>query len=163
MTTDRFWAIVDGVNAASAGDMDMKCALLGRELRGLPAEEVKSFSDHFDDALDAAYSWDLWAAAYIIGGGCSDDAFSDFCATLLSRGRSDFESALADPESLADTDIDEDSGFYEGYQYVADEVYEEMTGRTPKRSKPHPESPSGVDFDEETVGERYPRLAKKHG
>jgi hypothetical protein len=163
MTTDQFWEIIDRVDDASGGDMDRKCALLGEYLGRLPAEEVQSFSEHFDEAMDQAYSWDLWAAAYIIGGGCSDDAFSDFRATLISRGREEFERALTNPESLAESDIDEETGFHEGYQYVVDEVHEKLTGKATIRTKPHPESPSGVEFDEETVGERYPGLAGKHG
>lgn len=34
----------------------------------------------------ALYRRDLWAAAYIIGGGCSDDSFIDFRAGLIAQG-----------------------------------------------------------------------------
>ena len=32
------------------------------------------------------YRWDMWAAAYLIGGGCSDDGFIDFRAGLIAQG-----------------------------------------------------------------------------
>ncbi|MEU9193200.1 DUF4240 domain-containing protein [Streptomyces hundungensis] len=31
---------------------------------------------------DAVYRWDVWVAAYFIGGGGSDDRFTDFTAGL---------------------------------------------------------------------------------
>jgi len=66
----------------------------------LPLDEGRSFHRHFDEREDRAYTWELWAAAYIVGGGCSDDAFSDFRATLISMGRQTFERVIADPQSL---------------------------------------------------------------
>src|SRR5215470_19141756 len=106
MTLEQFWNIVEKVHCASDGDMDKKCELLAAELRRLPLDEVHSFHAHFDECYDRAYNWELWAAAYIIGGGCSDDGFSDFRSTLISMGRQTFEQALADAQSLADMDYD---------------------------------------------------------
>ena len=163
MTLEQFWNIVENVHRTSDGDMDTKCELLTQELRKLPAPEVKSFAEHFDSCNDRAYTWELWAAAYIIGGGCSDDAFSDFRATLISMGRDTFERVISNPDTLTDMEVAEDSAFYEGYQYPVIKVYKEMTGGLPMRSSPHPESPSGTQWDEDTVADLYPRLAQKHG
>lgn len=163
MTQDQFWNLIEKVHREAKGDMDAKCKLLAKELRKFPPAEVKSFSEHFDECEDKAYSWELWAAAYIIGGGCSDDAFSDFRATLISMGRTAFENAVASPESLADLDLDEESAFYEGYQYVVNDVYEELTGDLPRRARPTPDTPSGTQWDEDTVAELCPKLAEKHG
>jgi hypothetical protein len=163
MTIEQVWKIVDGVHAASKGDMDTKCQLLGKELRKLTAEEVWSFAERFGDCDARAYTWELWAAAYIIGGGCSDDSFSDFRATLISMGQSTFERVVEFPEALIDLDLDEDNAFYEGYQYVAAEVYEEITGdEMPVQSKPHPKEPSGKEGKEDEVATIYPELAKKY-
>ena len=163
MTIDEFWSLIEKIDRDAGGDMDRKCELLTDELRKLPPAEVKAFSEHFDDCEDRAYTWELWAAAYIVGGGCSDDTFSDFRATLISKGRDTFERILANPEALADTDVNEDTAFYEGFQYPITEVYEEMTGELPLRAKPYPRAPSGKEFDEQTVGQLYPKLAEKHG
>ncbi len=163
MTIEQFWNIVDRVHRASPGNMMQKSLLLGDELRNLPAPEVKSFADHFDDCADRAYTWELWAAAYIIGGGCSDDAFSDFRSTLISQGKETFERVVAMPETLAEMEVDGESAFYEGYQYMALTVYRRKTGQLPIRSKPQPEDPAGTPWKEEAVAGLYPRLAKKHG
>jgi hypothetical protein len=125
--------------------------------------EVRSFHAHFDECYDRAYTWELWAAAYIIGHGCSDDKFSDFRSTLISMGRQTFERALADPESLTEMNYDADTADYEGYQYVPTRVERELIGGLDfPRSRPHPEAPSGRCWDENEVAKLYPKLAKKY-
>src|SRR6478736_5366951 len=119
MTLDQFWNIVDRVHQASGGDMEKKCQLLDAELRRLSLDEVRSFHTHFTECVDRAYHWPLWAAAYVMGGGCSDDSFWDFRSTLISMGRDTFERAMADPQSLAELDLEDgDEMQWEGYQYV---------------------------------------------
>ncbi len=163
MTLDQFWNIVEEVHDASGGDMDKKCELLDTKLRHLSLDGVRSFHAHFYECLDRAYSWELWAAAYIIGGGCSDDSFSDFRSTLISMGREIFERTLADPQSLADLDYDADVADYEGYQYVPTQVERDISGGQDfPRSRPHPKDPSGTMWDENKVAELYPKLAEKY-
>ena len=163
MTLDQFWNIVEKVHRASDGDMEKKCELLDAELRRLSLDEVLSFHAHFDDCEDRAYSWELWAAAYIIGGGCSDDAFSDFRSTLISMGRKTFERTLADPQSLADIDYDPEIAQFEGYQYVPTTVETDLGGgKKFMRYHPAPLHPSGKSWDEDKVAELYPKLAEKY-
>lgn len=163
MTLDQFWSLVEKVHNASRGDMDKKCELLDAELRRLPLDEVRSFHAHFYECQDRAYSWELWAAAYIIGGGCSDDKFSDFRSTLISMGREIFERALADPQSLADIDYDAEVADYEGYQYVPSQVERDLSGgQNFPRSRSHPQDPSGTIWDEDKVAELFPKLAAKY-
>src|SRR5438876_12097322 len=106
MTVEQFWNIVEKAHYLSNGDMERKCELLELELRKLELDEVRSVHDHFNECFDQAYSWELWAAAHIIGGGCSDDKFSDFRSTLISMGRQTYERAVVDPQSLAEMDYD---------------------------------------------------------
>ena len=49
-----------------------------------------------------SYRTPLWAAAYVINGGCSDDGFDYFRGWLIVQGRQVFERAVADPDALAD-------------------------------------------------------------
>jgi Protein of unknown function (DUF4240) len=62
--------------------------------------------------------WTPLLAAYVINGGCGDDSFQDFRASLIFRGRTSFRNAVTDPESLADKAIDIDSWFHEGLDYA---------------------------------------------
>ena len=146
MTLDNFWETVEKMHRDSGGDMDRKCELLEAELLELPLAEVQSFHRYFDECIDRAYTHELWAAAYIIGGGCSDDSFKDFRATLISMGRQTFEQALANPESLAEMDYNAENAHYEGYQYVPTVVEKKLgTSERRQRYQPHPRKPSGKD------------------
>ena len=69
----------------------------------------------------------LWGAAQLINGSCSDDAFRDFRVWLVGRGRHAYESALKNPDTLADIlDGDPVDGF--GLDAAALRVYEAKTG-----------------------------------
>lgn len=165
MMIDEFWNIVDRVQRDSGGDTDRKFDLLGAELRKLTLEEVRSFDAHFTECLYRAYRWSLWAAAYIMGGGCSDDGFWDFRSMLISMGRETYERAIADPDSLAELDLEDgDEMQCEGYQYIAGQVEEALGGGDEVADRPpHPKEPLGKRWDEKTVGQFYPKLIKKYG
>jgi hypothetical protein len=163
MTIDQFWTIVEKVHHASGGDMNKKCELLDAELRRLPLDEVRSFHAHFDDRQDLSYTWDLWAAAFIIGGGCSDDAFCDFRSTLISMGRETFERAISDPQSLADMNYDAELAHCEGYQYVPTAVENDLGGGQLFMRSRRPSEPSGEPWMEHEVADLFPKLAEKYG
>lgn len=157
----RFWALVQDVHDHANGDMDEKCETLRAALSRLSREDATAFAHCFTSMMDRAYSWPLWGAAYVIHGGCGDDTFTDFRASLISRGRKAYESAFADPESLALEEFDDEAWFYEGYQYAVSEGVKAAAGSVVKRAQPHPDEPSGQAFDEEKVYESYPKLSEK--
>lgn len=139
--------------------MERKCEILHDLLSKLSQQELDSFTDHFDQADAYAYSWPLWAAAYILNGGCSDDSFSDFRATLISMGQTTFENALRDPETLATVRFHNGNPCYEGFQYVPSMVAKSVFGRPPVHRIPLPDEPSGDPWEEEAVDELFPLLA----
>ncbi|RYD23538.1 MAG: DUF4240 domain-containing protein [Verrucomicrobiaceae bacterium] len=162
MTTDEFWQIIDAVHRGSGGDMERKCELLKLRLEELDDAELSRFSRHFAEADAGAYTWPLWGAAYVMNGGCSDDAFSDFRATLISQGRAVYERALADPDSLVEVDFGgEEDICYEGFQYVPNTVAEEK-GIELAQPSPFPADPAEEPWDEEELDTLYPRLTAKY-
>ena len=82
--------------------MDLQAERMRRILSAMPVEDVLEFDRIFGELYWDAYHWDLWAAAYIIEGGCSDDGFMDFRSWLISMGREVYKAAMADAESLAE-------------------------------------------------------------
>lgn len=158
MDINGFWQIIDEVHAKSGGDMDAKCELLQQTLEELADGELLDFDEHFQQRRVEAYRWDFWAVAYILNGGCSDDSFSDFCSTLISQGRRAFEAAQADPNTIIESDIDLEDPVYEGYQYVVGRVCDER--KLTQRSVNWPDEPVGEPWDEDTVGELYPKVAE---
>jgi hypothetical protein len=163
MDERTFWKTVQRAHDQSAGDMDAKCMIIKTILSKLSKEDGAAFSHFFDAMMDRAYSWSLWGAAYVINGGCGDDAFSDFRASLISRGCEAFEAALANPESLAEMEFDEEAWYYEGYQYAISDGVEAAVGSVVKRAQPHPRDPSGHAWTEEEVYDLFPTLAEKFG
>jgi hypothetical protein len=157
----QFWKIVQQAHDQSGGDMDEKCEIMKNVVSKLPKDEAMAFSRFFDSVMDRLYSWPLWGAAYVINGGCGDDTFSDFRASLISRGQKAFEKALADPDSLADEEFAEDAWFYEGYQYAVTDGVKAAMGSIVNRDKPHPETPSGAEWAEDKVYDLYPKLSGK--
>jgi len=164
MSEDEFWNLVDGLSPRRA-----KEELAGRLLLLEPAE-IADFQSHFRRANIRAYGRLLWAAAYIIqGGGCSDDAFTDFRSGLISRGRRVFEDALRDPDSLVVVASDDPDGFIanEEFGYVAVEVYRKKTGtQMPYDEIPYPSTPLGESWkfsDEQLCAMKLPKLWAKFG
>ena len=161
MNLDDFWKLIGDVHSSSRGNMPRKCALLRESLAPMSLEQIRAFMDHFDGRMDEAYSWGLWGAAYVIGGGCGDDEFMDFRSTLISCGRERFESALRDPDSLAEFYLTADA-FYEGFAYVALALYQDRSGQIPTRKGAHPSEQSGLEWDDEDLPKRFPKLFAKY-
>lgn len=95
-----FWEIIETARGSARPGTPFHRCLTGY-LAVLSEQEILEYQDRFDGAHGALYRWDLWAAAYLIGGGCSDDGFIDFRAGLIAQGRAWYDQASADPDSLA--------------------------------------------------------------
>lgn len=98
MTRKQFW---DHIEKTRRRDTDAHAERLVKRLAKLPEKEILNFCHLWDEALDAAYNWNLWGAAYVINAGCSDDGFEYFRGWLIMQGRKVYEAALKDPDSLA--------------------------------------------------------------
>jgi Protein of unknown function (DUF4240) len=159
MDESRFWELVQRAHDAASDDMDQKCKALMAEIGSLSSNEASDFAILFDTMMARAYCYELWGAAYVIHGGCGDDTFNDFRSALISRGRSCFERAIADPDSLADEPFDATAWFYEGYQYAVTAAVKAVAGLRPGRR--HPDRPSGQDWDEDDLRELFPRLSAR--
>jgi hypothetical protein len=161
MDENGFWKIVQDANDASGGDMERKCVKLRQLISALPRADAIEFAQLFDAMMDKAYSSPLWGAAYLINDGCSDDTFTDFRASLISRGRQAFERAVSDPDSLADEDSSESDWFYEGYEYAANDGVEAAGGKWPQPTTPI--ELTGADWQEDDLDTMFPKLSAKFG
>ena len=152
----EFWAIIE--RAATPSD-------LHSELGTLTEDQLLEFEHHHARYIDQAYTWDLWGAAYVINGGCSDDTFEYFRAALIGRGRDIFERALADPDSMTDVDFDEDEE-WEDWMSPTMHVIHARTGKygfAGPRESSAPAQPGGEEWDEDDLPTRFPRLTAKYG
>jgi hypothetical protein len=168
MTADEFWKLIE----------DTREDVPEEHVESLIAELVKrgqdgvlGFARWWYEFHAAAYSWDLWGAAYILNGGCSDDGFIDFRSWLLLQGRKVYEAALKKPDSLASVDVEIDEASCECYPAPAawekagggthDELHDALE-KARGMPRTEPELGEGWDFDDESImKKRYPQLWKK--
>jgi hypothetical protein len=156
-----FWVLIDKSRTTANNNYQAQINSLKNILLTLDEKDIEKFDNTFTALLAASYDWKLWGAAYVINGGCSDDCFDYFRQYLIGHGKDKFYQTLNDPESCAGWIKTEEEDNWEGLQYAADEAYKQKTGRElPKTYLPKFEL-KGKPFDEETVSNQYPQLAKK--
>lgn len=168
MDKATFWKIMDTSRSHANGDLDRQLELLHRELNKYDPDEIVSFARIFDEYWVRAYTHDLWGAAYIIGGGCSDDGFMDFRGWLISKGEAVYEAAMRNPETLVAVVTEEDGdGQFEGFHYAAWKAWEQKTGNDmddfPDSGLKSPDEPTGEPWSDEgdDLARRFPKLSRK--
>ena len=162
MEDSRFWEIVDSV-ALHVSDPEEVLDGLVDALKKLKPEEIVAFKQKQYEIEDRAYRWDIWAVAYILNGGCSDDGFEYFRAGLISGGREKYEAALKRPETIADwLPVDFES---EDFMYLANDAYESLTGEEfpyEKLVSVGSSDPEGEEWAEGDLPKLYPELHRKY-
>jgi len=169
MTHDHFWQIIREAcqsDPHSANEWDRR---LTDALAQLPGDEIIAWNHIFDELAALAYRTDLWAAAYLINGGASDDGFYYFRCWLIGMGKQVYNDALAEPDSLAKVvspdwlseGIDAEAEIYA----AAHQAWMQVTGQPDTADYPaRNESAKLVcedwDFDDpEAMRRHLPRLA----
>ncbi|GAA0812491.1 DUF4240 domain-containing protein [Spirilliplanes yamanashiensis] len=168
MRTEEFWAIVDRARAGASQPAVVAQRAVD-ELAARDPGEIVAWGRHLDKVMAASYAEDLWAAAYLINGGCSDDDYDHFRGWLVAHGRDVFARAVRQPDSLADLPAVRaavDSGAeFAGQEVlaVAADAYRAATGEDLPPGEPPGPRPSQDDFwdfdNEDEMHRRLPRLA----
>ena len=171
MDQQQFWDIIQ--RSLIAQNVEEQIEFLSNELAKLSKDNILEFDYLFRQKHEDAFTWDIWAAAYTIQGGCSDDGFIDFRAWLVYRGKDVFEKALQNSDSLAELGREklEESEESEDFYYLTADAYEEITGIEGMDVEEDPnfkpveftELPRGQDWDEENLDqlkERNPNIFK---
>ena len=169
MRTDDFWAVIDRATAerpASPGDVAKRAAA---ELATCDPVEIVAWDRHLGRVMAASGREDLWAAAYLINGGCSDDGFDNFRGWLIAHGRDAVARAVREPDSLAEMSVIKlaaDTGaVFEAEEVltIAVVAYVQATGdELPPSEAPstRPDPADLWDFDnEDEMRRRLPRLS----
>ena len=165
MPEDRFWTLIE----QSLPLNEDQAKRLTAVLETLPCEEKQAFYLRFNEVHRAAYRWDIWAAAYLYGGGCSDDAFMDFRCGLIGLGRQAYEAVLRHPDDLVEyvQEQPEETLFHEQFGYVPFLVLKDSGCPEPPLNEilAAPRNADGDapewDFDDEAeMQQRFPRLSE---
>ncbi|MFC9582914.1 DUF4240 domain-containing protein [Streptomyces yangpuensis] len=183
MDKQTFWQLIETARADTAADpaaegeadRDAVARRAAELLASRTEAEVLAAQQVLWDLLAESYRSPLWAAAYMINGGCSDDGFDYFRGWLLTQGRAVFDAALADPDSLAEHPAVRGAAA-EGLVLENEEAlsiawtaYESATGRELPSdsftiSYPPLDPAWDFDFDDEAeLATRLPRLSSLFG
>jgi len=155
---------------------------LFEQLVQLPAAEIASFDNTFEDVRALADTPDMTVAALLIEHGFLGEAsFDDFRAGLVALGRPAFEAALANPDSLADHPMVREIATAndprwlgrEDVLFVASHAYSQVTGEDAvtffdfaenlRDEVPDVPEPEGADWDvadEAQTRRRLPKLSE---
>lgn len=159
MDLDTFWGLIDA-HVEVDDDLEVHVEGLIEALSQERTEAIADFGRHFDALMASSYRADLWGAAHLVKGGCSDDAFDAFRAWLIAMGRTAFENAMEDPDSLGELALADAYCESEEMLSVADRAHMSVAGE-PLELGPAPLQLQGElwDFDDEAESKRrHPRI-----
>lgn len=160
-----FWQLTDDARKDAGADTGRMHELLKEALTRASPKAILRFARTRQQLDRRAYTWNLWAAAYVIEDGCSDDCFRDFRGYLISLGHSTYGLALRDPDSLASVVQDAETGNWESADNVAPDAYSSATGNDyPLDESDLSGRPRGRPFNENDIGalvQRFPQLAAR--
>jgi len=163
----RWWDLIERARDEAGNDFDDRAALLSEWLSEQKVTDIQAFDRFVQERIRDAYRSDLWAVAYLMNGGCSDDGFDYFLAWLISEGKQRYYAALEHPEAAAENVDPGDEPFEcPDLWSVAAQAWAEKTGRDSadwydKHAADVPRQLIGELFDEDHVAQRYPEIAAR--
>ncbi len=163
MNKDSFWALIESAREVGE-DCNERAECVIEQLSQLPPADILDFQRHIEECLAETYRWDLWAVAFIIMGGCSDDSFEYFRGWLIIQGRSYYEAALKHAELAAEaTEPGMDGYECEDILFGARPVYKQLTRTAmPPTGVLRPSAPMGVPWKEADLPRLFPKLCEKY-
>ena len=163
MQIEQFWSLIEQ-SKGGASDCEEQAQNLTSLLEALEPDEITGFDQQMRMRLVETYRWDLWAVAYIICGGCSDDSFEYFRCWLVSQGREFYEAVLVSPERAAERVEAGEEPECELLLYAAWYAFENKMGKEipPATESAYPSEPLGEPWTDEDLERLYPDLCRKY-
>lgn len=154
MDDDVFWTLINESRSEAEGIEEI-VDILRDKLERMRASEIRKFQKQLYQKLADLADWDLWALAYIVRGGCSDDAFEYFRAWVVLQGKDYFDLAVKDVASFArEFDWSEDPQA-EDLLYIASEAYENIKLEPMPYITRAKEKMRGMEWIETDLSDRY--------
>jgi hypothetical protein len=173
----EFWSLIE-----KSQKFENQAEWLIDELIQKGIDSILEFEFLFQGLLNESYQSRLWGAAYVLMGGCSDDAFDYFRGWLIGQGEEIYNKVMHNPEYLAeyigDENLDEE-GFPQNEELLTvgsdaytliktgvtdwdDDIYDELLEEIEKKGlKPLEEIE--FDWEEDDLDELFPKLWERFG
>ena len=123
MNKNEFWELIQTSFEEGEWTSEKQMEILIDKLSTYSEEEILKFASIYKVYDKEANKSKLWAAAYVMNGGCSDDCFDYFKGWLISRGEEPYLNALKEPDSLIDIDISPDCDYFENEAMLSVPMY----------------------------------------
>ncbi|SPH18530.1 hypothetical protein DEA8626_02069 [Defluviimonas aquaemixtae] len=157
MTEDVFWELIDtGLGIETLGE---RLDLLPERLAQFKPSAIRAFDKILREMDARAYRTDVWALAYLLQGGCSDDAFDAFRGWLILQGRAVFEATLADPDGFDIALHHGSAGGMDALRDAAPIAYDMREGRAMPPAKSKLLKLAGPEVEEHDFPSMLPRIA----
>ena len=157
MDVNVFWEVI---GTPDDGGLSERIDDLPNRLARFKANQIKAFDMLLHEMNHRAYRNDVWALAYLLNDGCSDDAFEAFRCGLIMLGRDLFEAVLARPD---DFDIGVQVGEALSLMDVPPLAYEMRSGKAMKRKAYLLPPLEGPHLEEHEFADALPRIASALG
>lgn len=153
MTDALFWQIIAEGGDTTGDRLDT----LADRLAAYTPKAIKTFGQMVTDRTADAYRAEIWALAYLLMHGASDDAFEAFRNWLLLQGRDLYEATLANPDEFDAAGLTE-TPMAEGLLSPVEQAYEMRAGKPMPRLR-QPKTKIG-DLDEDAFPAMLPKVAE---
>ncbi|HBJ8906040.1 TPA: DUF4240 domain-containing protein [Listeria monocytogenes] len=140
LTQDQFWGIIDNSDKGSK---------LEELLEKLSEDELFGYDYWSNYFHKKSYNQSLWAVAYVVLGGCSDDGFDYFRYWLITRGKAVFTSAVENADTLCgefDLLTEDEYPENEEVAYLVMDIFENKLGKDFDDAEN--EAESRIEFEE---------------
>lgn len=156
MSEDLFWEII----ARAQSDTEIEtCLNLHEQLVCYSGKAIKNAGKLMRSYLNAAYREDIWALAYLLEDGCSEDAFDDFRGWMVLQGRATFEAILDAPDMFDPCHAD-GAQFAAGSSLQAAFENAYLSRMAKPLILPRAKFPK-LEFEEERVAELLPNISAR--
>jgi len=165
---DKFWKLVDESKLTFKNNIDKQLGFIKSRLLKSKPNEILAHLQTFYSELYSGYTQELWFAVYIVHGGCSEKAFEEFLAWLISHGKEQYRKILQNPEILAShITLESASSFVgsEDFINIWEECYEIVAGQYVTRDffdkiqKPDIKFDTSLNYKD--LKEKHPKLYEK--
>jgi len=166
LSEQAFWELVTtpdlGLDPQSVSDH------LKANLSNLDDQQLIAFDKFFGINMRKCFTWDLFGAAFVMAG-CNDEyGFSEFRCWLISRGKTVFDNALVNADSIAlCTPVyhlnEQPYPYIDEYDLIAGLLYEERN-EDELPFVPSGDQPAGKRFKDKAkfLKQAYPQLFAKY-
>lgn len=125
---DFFWSVIDKT-LHQTSSQKQQLTLLSVLLSGFRLEEIIGFTLRTNMLLYQSYNSDMWCAAELMNGICSDDSFEYFRNWVISRGKDVYYAARVNPDSLIEQAVAGQKSYeFEEFWYLGADAFELETG-----------------------------------